>query len=321
MSTSAKIWLIIAAFLIVFGTFTFALGMSGHNWDFLNLSTSEYETSTISVNEGFDSISINTDIVGIEFVRSSDGTCKAECYEKNDAKHTVIVRDKTLVIERTDKKKWVDYIGINVGSPKITLYLPETEYASVSLKCTTGDVYIPGDFSVDNATVSVTTGDVRFDASASDSIKIHGSTGIVSMQDISASTLDVSVSTGMVTLTNVNCDKNIQVNVTTGKTLMTNISCQSFFSNGDTGDIKMKDVIASKTFSIERSTGDVKFIDCDAAEIHVETDTGDVRGTLLSEKRFYVDTDTGNVEVPRSDTGGKCEIETDTGDVIIHILE
>ena len=58
---------------------------------------------------------------------------------------------------------------------------------------------------------------------------------------------------------------------------------------------------------------------CDAAEIFVKTDTGDVTGTLLSEKVFVTTTDTGKVEVPRSVSGGRCEITTDTGDIRISI--
>ena len=82
----------------------------------------------------------------------------------------------------------------------------------------------------------------------------------------------------------------------------------------------MNDVIASGKFEIERDTGDVKFERCDAAEIFIETDTGNVKGSLLSEKLFIVDTDTGSKDVPKTVTGGRCEIDTDTGDVKITLV-
>ena len=81
----------------------------------------------------------------------------------------------------------------------------------------------------------------------------------------------------------------------------------------------MKNVIAEDKFDIERSTGDVKFEKCDAAELFIETDTGSVKGSLLTEKIFLVETDTGSIEVPKSVSGGRCEIETDTGNVKIGI--
>ena len=80
------------------------------------------------------------------------------------------------------------------------------------------------------------------------------------------------------------------------------------------------DVIITVT-TIDSSTGNVTFEDSDAATIDVKTDTGDVTGTLLTSKVFYVTTDTGKVNVPKSTTGGLCNIETDTGDVRISIKE
>ena len=58
---------------------------------------------------------------------------------------------------------------------------------------------------------------------------------------------------------------------------------------------------------------------CDAAEIYVKTDTGDVTGTLLSDKKFFAESDTGKVSVPKSVTGGRCEISTDTGRIDITV--
>ena len=96
--------------------------------------------------------------------------------------------------------------------------------------------------------------------------------------------------------------------------------CKSLISNGDTGDITLKNVTATEKFLIERDTGDVNFENSDAYEIHVETDTGDVKGTILTEKVFITKTDTGKINVPQTHSGGRCEIETDTGDIIISIV-
>ena len=83
----------------------------------------------------------------------------------------------------------------------------------------------------------------------------------------------------------------------------------------------MEDVIATQSFDIERDTGGVTFTFCDAEQITVETDTGNVKGSLLSDKVFTVDTDTGRVNVPQTQTGGRCEISTDTGNIIIEIKQ
>ena len=51
----------------------------------------------------------------------------------------------------------------------------------------------------------------------------------------------------------------------------------------------------------------------------MRTHTGDVSGNLLSDKVFITETDTGRIDVPKTTTGGKCEIKTDTGDIRISI--
>ena len=81
----------------------------------------------------------------------------------------------------------------------------------------------------------------------------------------------------------------------------------------------LKNVIANEKFDIERSTGDVKLELCDAAEILIRTDTGSVTGSLMSDKVFIVSADTGRVNVPKTTSGGVCQITTDTGDIRITI--
>ena len=79
----------------------------------------------------------------------------------------------------------------------------------------------------------------------------------------------------------------------------------------------MENIVASGEFSIVTDTGDVNFNNSDAQEIFVETDTGDVKGNLLTDKVFITRTDTGRVNTPKTTTGGRCEITTDTGDIIL----
>ena len=77
--------------------------------------------------------------------------------------------------------------------------------------------------------------------------------------------------------------------------------------------------VVKESIFIERSTGDITFDGCDADTIKVKTSTGDVSGTLLTEKIFFTETSTGDIHVPKSMTGGACEITTDTGDIEISI--
>ncbi len=319
MRTKTKVWLIIAASLVLIGCILFGAVMSMLKWDFTKLSTGEYEKNDYKIYEDYQSISIITDTADIVFVPCESTTTTISCYEQKSNMHSVSVKDGTLEIEIVDTRKWYEYIGINFGTPKITVHIPEGEYGKLSVKASTGDVEIPEVFKFRSIDISVSTGDVKNNASALEGVKIKTTTGNICIEDISTGSLDLTVSTGKVIVSGVTCQENVTVGLSTGKAYLTDIVCKSLISSGSTGDISLDNVIASEKFSIERSTGDVKFIRCDAAEIYVITDTGDVTGNLLSNKVFISNTDTGRVDVPKSVDGGRCEIITDTGNIIITV--
>ena len=319
MRKGTKIWLIVAASLIVLGAILFVGAMTMIKWNFTSLATDEYETNTHEIGENFENISIDTNTADVSFLPSESEGVRVVCYEDVKCKHKVEVINGTLTVAAEDTRQWYDHISIFHRAPKIFVYLPEGAYGSLTIKESTGDVEVPKDFSFTEAHVTLTTGDVRWSASVTDSLKLRSTTGKLSISDCSAETAELSVTTGNVTVTGVSVTGDVSLRVNTGKARLTDLTCRSLFSEGDTGDLVMKNVIAAEDFSLKRSTGDVTFEGCDASEIRVTTDTGDVRGSLLSEKVFLVDTDTGRKEVPNTVTGGRCEITTDTGDIKITI--
>lgn len=300
MGKTTKIWLIIAILLITIGCIVLGGVMTVAKWDFKKLSTTKYESNEYEINENFSNICVKTETADIKFVVSDDGKCKVECYEERKAKHSVTVEEETLVINMLNDKIWYDYIGINIGTPKITVYLPETEYSELFIKESTGNIEIPKDFQFKSVDISLSTGDVEFEASTSELVKIKTSTGKIEVSDVV-------------------CEGDIQISVSTGKVNLSNIECKNLTSKGTTGNINLNNVVATEKFFIKRSTGNVSFDGSDADEIYVETDTGDVKGTLLTDKVFITHTDTGRVNVPKTVTGGKCEISTDTGNIKIDI--
>lgn len=273
-----KIWLIVAVLLILIGSVVFGGTMMKLNWDFTALSTTKYETNTYLVDTEYKNISVTTDTADIEFV-ISDST-KVVCYEEINAKHSVEVKDGTLFVKLIDERKWHEHIGINFGTPKITVYIPKAEYGTVSVKTSTGNI---------------------------------------TLENISAESLDLSVTTGKVTLSDTTCKGDVSVKVSTGRTNITDVTCKNLITSGNTGDVVLKNVVATEEFSVERTTGDIKFDGCDANEIVAKTDTGSITGTLLTEKIFVAQTDTGRVSVPSTASGGRCEITTDTGNIKIAI--
>lgn len=299
MSKAQKIWLIVAISLVAVGSLIFAGSLAALDFDFTKLGTQKYETNTYEVSGDFDKISIDVTTTEIVLKPSDDETCRAECFEQEKLKHSVTVQDGILIIDTVDTRKWFDHIGMSFGNMKMTVYLPRDEYTSLTIDTVTGDVEIAKEFAFQNIKVSGSTADVICCASASNIIEIDTDTGDINVDTLIAGEMMLSTATGKIGLTDVNC---------------TSLAAES-----NTGNISLKNVIAADIFSIENDTGDVRFENSDAASISVRTSTGDVTGTLLSEKIFITKTSTGDVSVPKTITGGRCEITTDTGNIEIDI--
>lgn len=320
MSNGTKAALITGTVLVLVGLIGFCCAMTINRWDFKRMNTMKYETNTYDVNEDFQNIAINTDTDDIIFALSKDGTCKVVCVEREKVRHTVKVQEDTLSITVTDSRNWMDNLfSFSAEVPKITVFLPESRYGALQVRESTGDIDLPEDFSFESIDIKASTGDVNCGASAAGLLQIRLSTGDIRMNQVSAEDLTLSVTTGHVDVTSAVCRGHFDLTVSTGKSELTDIRCRSFSTKGDTGNIKMDSLIAEESISVERTTGKVKFEKCDAAEIFIETDTGDVAGTLLSDKVFITESDTGRIDVPKTITGGRCEITTDTGDIKVSV--
>lgn len=338
MRNATKIWLTAATVLLLIGSVIFVGVMCFLKWDFTRLDTQGYQTNAHEPVEEFESISVHTRGATVAFLPSDNGACRVVCYEKENLKHAVEVTDGTLTVRVEDTRKWYHHIGLFSHNPAVTVYLPRTEYQTLTVKGSTGDVSIPKELAFAGIDVEVstgdvqnyasTTGDIRLQAdtgniknyaSAAGNIRIQTNTGDIHAEGFSCNALSLSVTTGRVNVASVTCTGDVTLNVSTGDATLTELSCNSLMTDGDTGELSLHHVTAAGRFAIERSTGDVHFDGCDAAEIAVKTDTGDVTGTLRSDKVFLISTDTGSVEVPKTIAGGRCEITTDTGDIKITV--
>ena len=319
MRSSTKIWLAVAISLILIGVIVIGGVMTVLRWDIKKLSTNKYETNEYAIEGDYSSILVVADTADIELVPCEIGQARVVCYEQQNAKHSVSVKDGTLAIEVVDQRKWYDHIGISFGAPKVTVYIPAGEYGALSVRLSTGGVTVPNDFQFESLDISASTGAVNSAASATGTVKIKTTTGYIRVENVSAGAVELSVSTGRVTVSRVSCEGNVSLNVSTGKAYLSDMSCQDLTSSGSTGDISMENVTVAGQMSIERTTGDIELDDCDAATLWIKTSTGDIEGSLRTEKVFITKTSTGRVRVPASVAGGRCELTTSTGDIEFEI--
>ena len=318
MKTSTKVWLAIAAALVLLGGAVFVGAMTLAKWDFGSLGAEKFETNTTVISEGFRDITIQGATEDITFLPAEDGACRVVFHETEKQKHFAKVQAGTLEIGVIDSRDWQDHL-FSTGAPTITVYLPERAYGKLTIVEDTGDASISKEFSFETIDIEVSTGDVECHASVTGTIGIRTSTGGIRLEGASADAVSLKASTGKVEVAHVTWRGAFDLTVSTGKAVLTEVTCARFMTKGNTGSITCTDVMVDGVMAIERTTGDVTFELCDAGELQVQTDTGDVTGSLRSAKVFIVQSDTGKIDVPESVTGGKCKITSDTGDIRIRI--
>ena len=320
MRTSAKIALAIGGVLILIGGLLFTAVMSALNWDFTELDSEEYETTTWEISQEFSSVSINSDTADIDLLPAEDGVCKVIAYCNVNSSFSASVKDSVLSIDCSKSNSLTDHITLfSLENSKLTVYLPLDTELSLKITEDTGDITISEYLSFENIDIKTSTGNIENHASASGETSIKVSTGDITLKDISTGKISLSATTGKINISNVTCSGDVKVKVNSGDSNISVLTCKTFPTDGSTGDITLKNTIAEETCSITRSTGDVILKQSDASEFTIKTSTGDIYGTILSNKIFKADTDSGSVNVPNSAEGGKCSVTTDTGDINIAI--
>lgn len=276
----AMIW--VALGLMTLGIVLFVgLGISV-DFDFSRCSNVNYVTNTYDFLEDFHSIDMETITADIDFRLAEDGVCRIVCYERENMRHDVAVKEGVLTISVKDTRSWMEHISIfNWKTPCITVYLPAGEYQSIQIDNTTGDVKMLGAWNIEDLKVKTTTGDIK--------------------------------------LGEVVCKNTVSTRVSTGDILLEGLTCGSLEARGTTGDVTLQDVISSGSMKIQHTTGDITLNRCDAGELTLEATTGDIEAILLSEKTVTAKTTTGDVDVPKGTSGGRCDVTTTTGDICIRI--
>jgi DUF4097 and DUF4098 domain-containing protein YvlB len=316
---STIVCLIVAGALILAGIAAVIVGFSMSGFDLKKLNTDPEVTNYITIEQDFDSISIDATTADLKILSSADGKCKIDLVERENLYFMPNVENGILTINEIDDRKWYEHIGISWGNMSITLYLPATQYDSLTVELTTGKAQIDSGLEFGKVDIKATTGSVKCEAKVTESLLIKCTTGIIYAADAEVDTLRLKASTGSIELFKSTC-KTLEVEATTGSIKLSEVSGTGDFDiEATTGKINLSDVVTEGDLTIEADTGDVTFKRCDAANLSISTDTGDIEGSLLSSKVFFYETDTGDVDLPRTTEGGRCDIETDTGDITITI--
>ena len=271
------------------------------------------------ITESFTNIDININTAELTIEKSSNDKTTVKCVEQEKLYHKVEVENNTLKIKAVDEREWTEK-WFNIGKMEIVVFLSSSEFNDLLIKNSTGDVLLEEGLSFSNVTIDQSTGDITIKSTINGDVNIDVSTGDVKMLNSNPKSLNIETSTGRTNLKNVNVSGDIKIKSDTGKVELEGVTSKNLEIDVDTSKVFLTSTVVEEKMNIKATTGDVKFDKSDAGSIKVKTTTGDVKGTLLTPKSFRTHTSTGKDNTPNT-TGGECNIETTTGDIIIEIVE
>ena len=308
-----KLFVFLGICLIIIGGLIVTFGIVNGNGVNNNMIEKEYDLT-----ESFENIEIDIDTADIEFIKSDVN--KVKVTEKEKEYHKVNVIDNRLVIRSYNELKWFERIfNFSFKKKKVQIYLNKTSFDKLNINESTGDIKMPSDFNFNDAIVNLSTGDVSFNAKVTNDLSIDSSTGKVTIRNFDGRDIVINGSTGDLELINSVLTGDLVISRSTGDITLANVRANNLKGKTSNGDFTLVDVLITNHINVKTSTGDIELDGSDAATLYIETTTGKVTGTLLTEKVFVVETSTGKVNVPKTQSGGLCEIHTSTGKVNIEI--
>ena len=281
------------------------------------------ELKTDTVAEGVTSLAVDVWDVTVEILPSEDGKITVSRNETEKVFYSVSVESGTLTVRRIDHRKWYERLGFfHFQAPTLTVRLPKGRYETLNAKVRSFDLFVAEGIVFDRATVTASSGSVRYFADVKETLTLTVTSGSLSVKNVSAEEITGAVTSGRMEWEEISC-KRLTLSGTSGTTKLNNVAAADVVSLELTsGSVTLTDVVCDGDFSVKTTSGSLRLNRCDGGEITLQTTSGSVKGTLRSPKVFNVKVSNGSVNVPDSvQNAGLCEIKTTGGSVKISIEE
>ncbi len=321
MKTVCKVFLIIACSAIALGILSFTVVGIAVGWNYRKISNTKTETHTWQSRETVNKITVNTYISDISFRSGNPGEIKVVYNDSDKMPHKIDLKNGVLEITQTDERKWYEFFGLSFfENYDITVYLPEKDYESLTVKNQSGDISTDAELCFGSVTAETASGDIRFSSETKKELRLKSISGDICAVKVNAGELSVNTTSGDIDLTDIQC-RTLDVKSTSGDIDLIRIKIEeSLYLHGTSSDLRLERCTAGGEVIAQTVSGDIELLDSDGASLSFTTVSGDVEGSILTPKEFYTATVSGSVRVPQHTTGNRCDIRTTSGDIRISVL-
>lgn len=311
----------IALILIAIGLCILLIALCFSRFDFVRLMTKELETETVTVEEPFDRIVVESDARDVIVVPAANGICRVTGPVGEHIRFTADIADGELRVSSKEDRPFDMYIStVIIVNDSIRIELPQAKYSALEITCASGNVSVDPNF--DFATLEIVSANGNIDSRAdAEALEITSASGSISVSDAALGNASIASASGRISADDLHAETFSAVS-SSGDLKLSEIRCDDLRIKTASGSAKLSDVIAANLLQAETASGDVRLENCDAGSLSLTTRSGGIRGTLLSPKRFEIaDVGSGRISVPADTDGGLCTLQTGSGDIRIEIAE
>lgn len=278
MKRSKKIAMIVSVICILVGLCIMtAAWFHLRGTDPMELSTIQYEETIHTITEPFENIQINTMNSSIKILPSDDGTCRIVCDDNEKLYHEVTAEKGTLSIVQQDEWLWYETIGFGWSyEPTLTVYLPETEYNTLNVTASSGNVTVAPGFRFQVTSIGTASGDVGLSELSTEYLYITSSSGDISLRSVQAE-LDMYLETvsGYLEAGDL-AASDLTLASSSGDIVLENAAAERLGLSTVSGDITVTGGSFSGTSYFETSSGYVEIRDSACGEQMLKTTSGDL---------------------------------------------
>ena len=331
--------LIVAGGLMLGGIGIGAAALASSAFNIENMTAEEERMEeTFNITESFKNIRVDADSCDVKYHHATDGKARVDVSVHKGIEYSVGVDNDTLKIDIRDERKITIF---TFTSPKVDVYLPENEYAEFRTEGHSGNVEVENGFLFDTASISLTSGNIRFSSDVKGNLDLNAKSGNVSCEDINASNTRIEATSGNIRVTDLNTTEVFAKN-TSGNINLSNIKAETVKVDGNSGNTIIEGAQIAKDLTTTRTSGGTRFIDvvvggelnaktssgnihlegCDAAVLELHASSGIINAELLTNKEITAHSSSGIVTLPGDDAGeknGTLNAETSSGNIKISV--
>ncbi len=338
MKASTKAWLILSCCLIMAGSILTGVALLlGGSFNTLQLSH-----SILNIDQEVNNLVVGVSDVDVSLLPSPDGTVRVESDMPRDLHISALVKEGVLTITEEDQRSWQDFVGIRIGDPKLTVYLPlEKAFGEIHINTGSGDISLsPEKHAFLSADVVTASGDIEGTAiKASQHIKLKTLSGKIHVTDVATPLCLLESTSGKISASGILAD-NLRTINRSGSTLLsdaalviTNVYTESgnikmdncvsvsLVGSGKSGNIRLYDGAVTGSASLKTSSGNIELEYYMATgDMELTSTSGNITANMVCAMRYETTSHSGNIYAPAPTVDVPiCKCQTLSGN--IHITE